>query len=125
MGFESYRIAAFKNNAGVIEYSNMSLVASTIYLFPIEFDLCLEQNTLSWTSYDEFGSNFGGYRIFYKNNIADTPTLLSQISSKDDTTYIHESVTPNVDYYYFLEVKARSTKKCIVLTLTENKKIGS
>ena len=77
LGVENYRIAAFKDNAGIIEYGNMSDIASTIYLYPVSFDLCIEQNTLTWSSHDDFGANFGGYRIYYKNNLDDIAILLT------------------------------------------------
>ncbi|MBN1250881.1 MAG: gliding motility-associated C-terminal domain-containing protein [Bacteroidales bacterium] len=103
LGVETYRIAAFKDDAGVIEYSNMSGKASTLYLYPVDFDLCLEQNTIYWSAFKNFGTDIGGYRIYYKNNIADIPVLLNEVSSQD-TAFIHSNVDANVDYYYFIQV---------------------
>jgi len=101
LGQEAYRIVAF--TASGPDFSNLSAVASTIYLYPISFDLCNEQNTLVWTAHNDFTTNFGGYRIYYKNKPSDLPILLTEISSKDDTTYVHESITSNVDYYYYVQ----------------------
>ena len=97
---ETYKISAFTNPGP--SFGNMSEQASTVYLSPIIFDLCNETNTLTWTSHNDF-ANFGGYRIYYKNQLADAPTLLTTINTKEDTTYIHKSVNSNIDYHYYIQ----------------------
>jgi len=102
-GIENYRVASFKDfGGGNIVFSNMSEPVSSIYLSPIEFDLCLEQNTLHWTAYNGFGTNLTGYTIYYSNTLTGATTLLGQVGATD-TTFIHVQIEANTLYYYYVE----------------------
>ncbi len=98
---ETYKISAFTNPGP--NFGNLSKQSSSIYLHRINFDLCEEENTLKWTSHNEFNTNFGGYRVYFKNQPSDVPTLLTTINSENDTTYTHESIISNIDYYYYIQ----------------------
>ncbi len=100
-GIENYRVASFTIVGATTVYSNMSEPASTFYLYPVDFSLCLEQNALTWTSYHGFGSNLSGYRIYYSNTQLGTPSLLTE-QAANDTTYIHQQVAANTSYFYYV-----------------------
>jgi len=99
---ENYRVASFKKVGGTTEYSNLSDPVSSFLLMPVQFDLCLEQNSLSWTSYHGFGSNIAGYNIYYSDSQSGTSIFISQQASTD-TTFIHEHVVSNTLYFYHIE----------------------
>ncbi len=100
---ENYRVASFKDvGTGTPEYSLMSDPVATIFLSPIEFDLCLEQNMLNWTAYIGFGDNLTGYNIYYSSTMNGSQTLIGQVEA-DDTTFVHTQVDANASYYYFIE----------------------
>jgi len=101
-GIENYRVASFRVVGADTEFSIMSEPVSTFYLYPIDFDLCLEQNALIWSSYQGFGTNLSGYRLYYSNTQLGTPILLAQ-QAANDTTYVHQQISSNTTYYYFIE----------------------
>jgi len=99
---ENYRLASFKNVAGVIEYSTLSNHVSSIFLSTVNFELCLEQNELIWTSYHGFGTSISGYRVYYSDAHLGIPVLLSD-QAPADTNFIHQQVASNVSYFYYIE----------------------
>jgi gliding motility-associated-like protein len=99
---ETYRVASFKVVGPNIEYSNMSEPVSTIFLSPVNFDLCHEQNSLIWTSYKAFGQDLGGYRVYYSATQTGTPILVDELPASD-TSFIHAQVAANTQYFYFIE----------------------
>ncbi len=101
-GIENYRVASFRVVGADTEYSIMSDPVSTFYLYPIDFDLCLEQNALIWSTYHGFGTNLSGYRLYYSNTQLGTPILLAQ-QTANDTTFVHQDVAANMPYYYYIE----------------------
>jgi gliding motility-associated-like protein len=102
LGPESYRLIAFRIVGANIELSNvMSNQLSTIYLHPIEFNSCREQNSLIWSSYKGFVGQ-GTYKIYYSDTPLGTLMLLSE-QPMSDTTYVHSQVDANKQYYYYVE----------------------
>ncbi|RLD64830.1 MAG: hypothetical protein DRI95_10030 [Bacteroidetes bacterium] len=99
---ETYRIAAFKDNGGVIEFGNMSESISSILLNPISFDQCLETNTLSWSQYDGFYPESSNYYIYYLLDTSLPPVLLDSITN-GDTSYIHNNITLDTTYHYLVQ----------------------
>ncbi|NJO91832.1 MAG: fibronectin type III domain-containing protein [Chloroflexia bacterium] len=100
---ENYRVASFKDvGGGTPQYSLMSEPVATIFLSPIAFDLCLEQNTLNWTAYNGFGENLTGYNIYYSNTLTGAITLVGKVNG-DITTFVHEKVEANTTYFYYVE----------------------
>jgi len=99
---ETYRIAAFKNNGGVIEFGNMSLKVSSILLYPISFDQCLEENTINWSQYDGFLPESSNYYIYYLLDTNLPPVLLDSITN-GDTSYIHGNIIPDTTYHYLIQ----------------------
>jgi hypothetical protein len=100
-GIENYRVASFRLVGGIFEYSNMSNPVSTFHLLPIDFNLCLEQNSLTWTSYHGLGANLSGYRIYYSNTQFGTLVFLNE-QPASDTTYTHHQVAANTPYFYYV-----------------------
>ncbi|MFN8254854.1 MAG: gliding motility-associated C-terminal domain-containing protein [Bacteroidales bacterium] len=101
-GIENYRIASFKVIGGITVYSTISEAVSSFYLFPVDFDLCHEKNSLSWTSYHGFGPSLSGYSIYYSDTPAGTPVLLASVAA-NDTVYEHKNILSNFTYYYYIE----------------------
>jgi len=99
---ENYRVASFKVIGGVTVYSNMSNTVSSIYLSPIDFNQCLEQNTLKWSAFNGFGTDLLGYRIYYSNTANGIPVLIKEVDATQ-TSYIHSQVLSNISYYYYVE----------------------
>jgi gliding motility-associated-like protein len=98
---ETYQLRAFSVVGPNTIISNLSNTISTIYLNPVQFNSCLEQNSLLWTSYKGNGGQ-GTYRIYYSDTQTGTPVFLSE-QAITDTTYIHAQVDANRQYYYFIE----------------------
>ncbi len=106
---ETYRLVAYKNSkSGKILYSNMSRAVSTLYLSPIEFDLCAKQNTLRWTAFNGFGNSLKSYHIYYSNTKNGEQIFLGEIPASD-TSFIHTEVEPNAMYYYHIKAIGNDT----------------
>lgn len=99
---ETYRIAAFKDNVGIIEFGNMSLSVSSVLLYPVSFDECLKENTLSWSQYDGFYPARSNYYIYYLLDTNLPPVLLDSITN-GDTSYVHHNVIPDTTYHYLIQ----------------------
>jgi hypothetical protein len=100
---ENYRVASFKDVGTVLpKLSLMSEPVATIFLSPIEFDLCMEQNMLNWTAYNGFGDNLTGYNIYYSNTLNGTVVQVGQVAAVI-TTFVHEKVEANTTYFYYVE----------------------
>lgn len=104
---ETYFIVSFDESSGTRRLSNMSNGLSTIYLHPVSFDLCREQNSLLWTSYKGFGNGPDGYRVYYSDTQAGAPVLVANVP-KTDTSYIHRQVDANRQYHYFVVAYSNS-----------------
>ncbi len=105
---ETYRIAAFKDNAGVIEFGNMSVSVSSILLEPIIFDQCMETNTLNWSSYDGFAPESSNYYIYYLLDVNLPPVLLDSITN-GSTNYVHSNITLDTNYTYLIQAYNNSS----------------
>ncbi|RLD68174.1 MAG: hypothetical protein DRI95_03685 [Bacteroidetes bacterium] len=99
---ETYRIAAFRDNAGIIEFGNMSSSVSSILLYPIAFDQCLKENTLTWSQYVGFYPESSNYYIYYLLDTGLPPVLLDSITNSD-TSYVHHNVVPDTIYHYLIQ----------------------
>lgn len=99
---ETYRIAAFTNSGGTIEFGNMSQRVSSILLYPVSFDPCREENSLSWSQYDGFSPESSNYYIYYMLDTNLPPILLDSISN-GDTSYVHGNIIPDTTYHYLIQ----------------------
>ncbi len=96
-----YRIAALDNNNLT---SPMGLIHSTIFLSKPLPNPCDSSISLSWTSYSNFNPSISGYDIFVSiNNSA--YHLLGSVGSST-TNFIHQNVTNNFNYCYFIRANA-------------------
>ncbi len=110
---ETYRVVSYKNaTADKILYSNMSKPVSTIYLSPIEFDLCKSQNTLRWTAFTGFKNNLKSYRIYYSNTLEGTLTYIGETDTAANS-FIHNNVEEAKPYYYYVEAVADNTLRSL------------
>ena len=98
---EAYRLASTREVDGSTEFSVMSEIHATIFVQVPDYEQCKEQNTLNWSKYVGWGEEISEYRIFVRNSETDNPTLLTSVG-KDVTTFVHENLEPNRNYYYFV-----------------------
>jgi gliding motility-associated-like protein len=104
---ESYRVASFRLEGSEIVYSNMSNLVSTIYLQPVSFNLCREQNYLTWNAFAGFGNDLVGYKVYYSATAGGNAIKLSDLP-KTDTSFVHSGVEANIQYFYFVEAISSS-----------------
>jgi len=99
---ENYRVVSYKKNNDSIVYSSMSLEHNTIFLSKTEYDICIAQNTLTWTPYNAWNDSIIEYRIFMKSDIYPHFLLLNIVSG---TTYIyeHKNLITNINYRYYIQ----------------------
>ncbi len=110
---ETYRVVSYKNTpSGKVLYSNMSTRISTIYLYPLKFDLCEKQNKLTWTHYNGFGQKLKEYNIFCSHSLNETPTLIDKVSA-NDTSYTHYNIDYNKTYYYYIQAISNDQLKSL------------
>lgn len=105
---EVYRIAAFKNNGGTIEFGNMSPAVNSIRLYPVAFDPCLLENSLSWSNYNGFAPSVSNYNIYYYTDANSSPILLQSITN-GDTSLVQTHIQVDTIYYYFVEAFSSSS----------------
>ncbi len=100
---ETYRVVAYKNDtANKVIYSNMSKSVSSIYLQPVEFDLCAKQNKLQWTAFKGYENELKAYRIYYSHEPKGKPVYVNEVSATD-TFFVHENVQSDKKYYYYIK----------------------
>ncbi len=122
---EYYRVTSFKYIDGAKKYSNMSKIMSSIFLFPVEFDVCSAQNTLKWNSAIGWeGASKIPYNIY---NISQTQNKAILIGTTNDTTFIHKGLSSKTQYQYYIQIntdkqQAKSNDYIINSNLPENPK---
>ncbi|MCF6240125.1 MAG: gliding motility-associated C-terminal domain-containing protein [Bacteroidales bacterium] len=99
---ENYRIAAYKNISGNIEYSNMSVSVSSTMLDTIRFDACLMSNIIRWSPYSGFSPAMSSYNVYYSLG-ANSPAILLGTITNGDTSMVHQNILPDTTYYYLVE----------------------
>ncbi len=104
---ETYRIAAYKDNGGVIEFGNMSPLVSSILLFPVIYDPCLAENKLNWTEYDGFLPLQSNYYIYYSLD-TNSPSILLDSIINGDTSYVHSNIIQDSTYFYLIQAYSNS-----------------
>ncbi|OQY03985.1 MAG: hypothetical protein B6I20_03870 [Bacteroidetes bacterium 4572_117] len=106
---ETYRIAAYKNNGGVIEYGNMSISLSSILLNQITFDQCNKTNTLKWSQYTGFLPENSNYYIYYWIDTNLPPILIDSVTN-GGTSYTHNNVIVDTSYHYLVQAYSKNTQ---------------
>ncbi len=105
---ETYRIVSYKNTfGGKVLYSNMSRSVSTMYLSPIDFDLCKKQNKLQWTACRNYKTGVKAYKIYYTHAKNEPEVFMTELSPSD-TSFVHENIKAQQKYLYHIKAVSNS-----------------
>ncbi len=118
---EWYSVVAFKENNGVLAFSNLSEFHNTIFA-DVVFNECSKRNEITWSKYN--GWTPAEYQIYYKNDYVQNYELLA---STQDTTYKHLLKDFNISYQYYIKAVSNSqiesiSNECTVITTASQEK---
>ena len=93
---ETYRIAALDSCENT---SPLGDIHSSI-LLGVNVDICLRQANLSWNAYTGWGNGVSQYEIYFSEN-GGARTLAGSVGGTS-TTFIHQNLTANSTYCYYV-----------------------
>lgn len=114
-GSETYRIAAIDSCDNT---SPLGDIHSSIFL-GVNVDICLRQADLSWNAYTGWGNGVSQYEVYYSQDGGNI-TLAGSVGGTT-TTFIHQNLTANSTYCYYVRAwdagqtkSAASNDTCIL-----------
>jgi gliding motility-associated-like protein len=102
---ETYRIAAIDSCDNT---SPLGDIHSSIFL-GVNVDICLRQANLSWNAYTGWGNGVSQYEVYYSQD-GGTRTLAGSVGGTT-TTFIHQNLTANSIYCYYVRAWDASQTK--------------